>query len=118
MTLLAEEFVRPAGFDLATSWRDSVLAFESGLRRGEARLRVKPGALSRLDRLHADMSEPILQAVPDSHGAREATVPFESIAHAAGLLIGFGNDIEVLAPQGLREELRQRAQALLALYSL
>jgi predicted DNA-binding transcriptional regulator YafY len=45
-------------------------------------------------------------------------VPFESIAHAAGLLIGFGGDIEVLAPQSLREELRQRAQALLALYSL
>jgi predicted DNA-binding transcriptional regulator YafY len=118
MTLLAEEFKRPARFDLAASWRESVLAFESGLRRGAARLRVKTGALSRLDRLHADMSEPILNSPPDSHGTREATVPFESITHAAGLLLGFGGDIEVLAPPALREEMRQRAQELVALYSL
>jgi predicted DNA-binding transcriptional regulator YafY len=118
LTLLAEGFDRPAGFDLAASWRESVLAFESGLRQGEARLRVKASALSRLDRLNADMSEPILKVTPDAHGVREATVPYESITHAAGLLIGFGDDVEVLAPQTLREEIKRRARDLVALYSL
>jgi predicted DNA-binding transcriptional regulator YafY len=118
LTLLTPVFKRPAGFDLAAVWRDSVLEFERGLRRGEARLRVKAGAMSRLDRLSADMSEPILKAAPNARGEREAAVPIESVAHAAGQLMGFGDDIEVLAPASLREELKRRAQALLALYTL
>jgi predicted DNA-binding transcriptional regulator YafY len=118
LTLLTPVFGRPAGFDLATAWRDGVQAFESSLRRGEARLRIKAGAMSRLDRLGADMSEPVLKATPNARGEREAAVPIESVAHAAGLLLGFGDDIEVLAPAALREELKRRAQALLALYTL
>jgi predicted DNA-binding transcriptional regulator YafY len=118
LTLLTQGFTRPSGFDLAQAWRASVTAFESGLRRGEARLRVKAGAMSRLDRLSADMSEPIFKAQPNGQGEREARVPIESVAHAASLILGFGEDIEVLAPAALREELKRRAQALLALYGL
>jgi predicted DNA-binding transcriptional regulator YafY len=118
LTLLREAFKRPSDFDLAQAWRDSVVAFESSLRRGEAHLRVKLGAMSRLDRLSADMSESILKAAPNPLGEREAKVPIEGVVHAAALLLEFGDDIEVLAPPSLREELRKRAQAVAALYSL
>ena len=116
LDLLPETFERPAGFDLAVAWREAVDRFEAGLRRSQAVLRAKPSALSRLDRLGADMAEPLLAAAPDADGVREAAVAIESVSHAASLLLGFADDIEVVSPAELREELRRRAAAVAALY--
>ena len=116
--VLEERFKRPPRFELSAAWRDCVLQFEKGLRRGEATLRVRPAAMSRLDRLGADMSQPILQATPHESGLREAVVSIESIAHAAGLLLGFADDIEVLAPSELRQELARRARNVVDLYGI
>jgi predicted DNA-binding transcriptional regulator YafY len=118
LSVLGERFKRPRGFDLAHCWQSSVESFEKSLRVGEAQLRVKPGALSRIERLGSDMSEPILGAKPDQLGIREVRVPIEDISHAASLLLGFDDDVEVLAPVTLREELKRRAAAVLALYGL
>ena len=118
LAVLDERFKRPREFDLAKTWQSSVASFESSLRRGEAQLRVQAQALSRIERLGADMSEPILAAKPDGEGVREARVTIEDLSHAASLLLGFGADIEVLAPEALREELKRRAQAVLSLYGL
>jgi len=43
-------------------------------------------------------------------------VPIESIAFAAGQLLGFGAAIEVLSPEALRAELKTRAESVAALY--
>lgn len=118
LLVLAERFKRPREFDLAQVWQSSVESFEKSLQRGEAQLRVQPNALSRIERLGSDMSEPILSATPDANGVREARVTIEDIAHAASLLLGFGADVEVLAPQLLRDELKRRAAAVAALYAL
>jgi predicted DNA-binding transcriptional regulator YafY len=118
LTVLKEVFKRPRGFELARHWNESVSLFERGLRRGEARLRVKPGALSRIDRLGADMYEPVYAAKPDGNGEREAVVAIESIAHAAALLLGFGEDVEVLEPAELRSEILRRAQAVVRRYGI
>jgi predicted DNA-binding transcriptional regulator YafY len=117
LALLEETFIRPAGFDLAAAWRDALSRFEAGLRRATAHLRVSQTAMGRLNLLNADMAEPILAAVPDPDGWREAEVPIESIGYAAGQLLGFGATIEVLAPAALRAELRERAKMLASLYS-
>jgi predicted DNA-binding transcriptional regulator YafY len=116
-TLLPERFNRPAHFILAAAWADSVASFETALHAGRATLRVEPGALARIDRLGATIAEPIRAAHADSEGVREATVPIETIGHAAGLLLGFGADIEVLEPAELRTELARRASLVQALYS-
>jgi len=117
LTLLPETFERPAGFDLALAWREAVGRFETGLRRETAVLRVTPAALPRLDRLGPDAAAAVMSTAPDREGVREARVPIESIAQAAGQLLPFGDDIEALSPPALRQELARRAAATAALYA-
>jgi predicted DNA-binding transcriptional regulator YafY len=109
-------FVRPPRFDLAREWRAAVAGFEAGLRRGRAVLRASPASLSRLDRLGADIAEPLRDAVPDPSGWREAEVPIESVGHAASLLLGFADDLIVVSPAELRAELARRARRVVACY--
>jgi len=116
LALLDEGFMRPAGFDLALAWRDALDQFEASLRREIARLRVAPVAMSRLGLLNADMAEPIFAAIPQVDGWRDVEVPIESVAYAAGQLLGLGATVEVLAPEALRAELKRRAEAVAALY--
>lgn len=111
-----QSFTRPAGFDLAAAWRANLERFEAGLHRATARLRVSASALDRLYRLGDAIAEPIRAADTDAQGRREAEVPIESVDHAAALLLGFGDQIEVLAPHALREEIARRAAAVVALY--
>ncbi len=114
--LLGERFRRPARFDLPAAWSGAVAKFETGLVAGHARLRVRATAVSHLERLGAAMAEPIRAAPPGSDGSRTATVEIESVDHAAGLLLGFGIDIEVLEPLALQRELARRAGEMVALY--
>ena len=109
-------FDRP-DLDLAKAWAEQVRRFEASLRVATATIRCSPRALSRLYRLGADMSEPLLSAVPDGEGWRQAEVPIEGIAHAAGLLLGLADDIEVLHPPELRDALAQRASRVTRLYA-
>ena len=43
-------------------------------------------------------------------------VPIEGIDYAAGLLLGFADDIEVIKPAQLRERLAEHAGRIVALY--
>ena len=113
---LDEPFAYPARFNLASHWRRELKRFEAGLRKAEATLRVSPVVSSRLDHLGADIADAVRQARPDAQGWREATVPIESIGHAAGLLLGFADAIEVLAPPALRRRLADLAGRVTALY--
>ena len=116
LEVLEEGFERPSGFDLAAQWRKDLRRFEASLRRSEAVLRVSAAALPGLSRLGADVAEAILAATPDAKSWRQATVPIESAEHAAGLLLGFGGEVEVVRPKELRECLADRARQVLALY--
>jgi predicted DNA-binding transcriptional regulator YafY len=107
---------RPAGFDLASYWRASVERFEASLRRETATLKVAASAMSRIDRLGADIAQALLAAEPDAHGRRSAVVPIESTGHAASLLLGFGEEIEVIEPNVLRRELARRAARVSRMY--
>ena len=73
-------------------------------------------AVSRISRLGADATEAIRAAKPDAEGSRTATIWIESLHHAAGLLLGFDCDIEVLSPEALRREMAMRAGRVTALY--
>jgi predicted DNA-binding transcriptional regulator YafY len=117
LTLLDETFKRPRRFDLGAAWREAVESFEASLRREPAVLRAKPEAVSRLDRLGADMAEPLRAATPGPDGVREAEVVIEGVGHAASLILGFGADLEVVSPPELRDEVARRALDVAALYS-
>ncbi|WP_026870161.1 helix-turn-helix transcriptional regulator [Inquilinus limosus] len=116
LDILPDTFDYPAGFDLAAQWRESLQRFAQELRRGEAVLRVSPEALPLLDRLGADAADAIRQAQPDAAGLRQASVPIEGVGHAARLLLGFTDTIEVLDPPELRQALVEGARRVAALY--
>jgi predicted DNA-binding transcriptional regulator YafY len=116
LDVLADTFDPPAGFDLAAHWRGAMQRLERDLRQAEAVLRVSPSALSALDRLGADAADAVRQAPPDAAGWRQATVPIEGIDHAAGLLLGFADGVEVVAPPALRQALAGAARRVAALY--
>jgi predicted DNA-binding transcriptional regulator YafY len=114
--ILQREFVRPCDFDLATVWSGEVARFEASLRKATAQIRIASSAMSRVDRLGADAAESILAALPDEHGWRRALIWIESVGHAAGLLLGFGDEVEVISPEALRKELALRAARVAAQY--
>jgi predicted DNA-binding transcriptional regulator YafY len=116
LDVLPDGFDYPAGFDLAAQWQESLQRFAKELRRAEAVLRVSPEALPLLDRLGADAAEAVLQAQPDAEGWRRATVPIEGVGHAARLLLGFTDLVEVLDPPELRHALADGARRVAALY--
>ncbi len=116
LDVLPDGFDHPAGFDLAAQWQESLQRFARELRRAEAVLRVSPEALPLLDRLGADAAEAVRQAEPDAAGWRRATVPIEGVGHAARLLLGFTDAIEVLEPPALRQALAEGARRVTALY--
>lgn len=113
---LEKRKVQRRNFHLARVWQQEVSHFEASLRRARATLRIHESAMSRLSRLGADSAEAIRGARPDAEGWRTANVWIESVPHAAGLLLGFDRDIEVLSPAALRRELAMRAGRIAALY--
>jgi predicted DNA-binding transcriptional regulator YafY len=114
--VLEKKNVQRRNFRLAQVWQEEVARFEASLRRAQATVRVHDAAMSRVSRLGADAAEAIRAAKPDGKGWRTATIWIESLQHAAGLLLGFDYDIEVLSPQALRRELAIRALRVTALY--
>ena len=116
LTVLADKFTHPPGFDLARHWRSELERFEKGLHRGKATLRVSAAALPQVELLGAAAVEAVLAATADADGWRLVVIPIEGVGHAAGLLLGFTDDIEVVSPPELRAELARRAGRVLALY--
>ena len=114
--ILEQRKVRRGCFHLARVWQQEVSRFEASLRRARATIRVHEAAMSRVGRLGADAAEAIRAAKPDAQGRRIATIWIESVQHAAGLLLGFDSDVEILSPENLRQELAMRAQRVTALY--
>ncbi|MER6216601.1 YafY family protein [Streptomyces sp. NPDC001674] len=99
-----EEFTAPEGFDLAAYWGGYVAGFRARLHTGKALVRLTPRGARRLG------------VRPVSDGWTQAWVPIESIDHAHGEFLRLGTDIEVLAPEELRDRISATARALAARY--
>lgn len=103
-----EDFTRPDDFDLAAYWTAYQRDFHTRLYRGEAVVRLAPGA--RLNR-------PVTaKGPPEEDGWSLATVPIESIDHACGEFLRLGPDIEVLQPPELRERIARTVAELAERY--
>lgn len=114
--VLADQFRSPRGFILAQAWRAEVQRFEADLKRRKATIRCSAAALSRVDRLGGENAAAIRQSKPDRSGWRETEIWIEGLAHAASLLLGFGADVQVLAPEVLRQEMLKRVDEVRAIY--
>ncbi|WP_328437612.1 YafY family transcriptional regulator [Streptomyces sp. NBC_00444] len=112
LTASDEEFTRPGDFDLAAYWEAHQRDFHDRLYRAEAVVRIAPSTT---------LSGPLARAVAangrtDETGWIQATVPIESVDHAAGEFLRLGTDIEVLGPPKLRAKIARTAAELAERY--
>jgi len=108
---LDETFERPAGFDLAAWWAQSLERFEASLPKGEARIRLSAYGAGRLTGPGQAL---VAAAAHGDDGWLEVTVPVEGLDTAAVQFLALGRHVEVLAPPELRARLRELAADVVA----
>jgi predicted DNA-binding transcriptional regulator YafY len=112
-----EHFERPKEFDLAGFWTTASRAYEIGLYRGKAILRVSPRGMSMLDYMGSAIAQAAAEtAQPDTQGWSRVVIPIEGIEVAAAQLMRLGTDAEVLQPKELRRQIANSARGLWQLY--
>lgn len=107
---------RPAGFDLAATWATSKASFVANLPRFEVTLRGAPGARERIG--FSGRFVRLLDAEPPGpDGWTQLRIQADTAEEAAAFVLGFGDQVEVLAPPSLRKAVIDQARALLAFYA-
>lgn len=117
--MVDEPVERPAGFHLATFWREWTERYESGVYTASATVRMHSRALELTAFVWPpEMSRRARAAAgaPDQTGWLVTEVPIESVRHGHIELLKLGADAEVLAPPELRERFTETAAGLAALY--
>ncbi len=113
-----ERFERPAAFDLVRFWSASSRAYEVGLYRGKAELRLTARGMMRLEALGAAVQQAARDsAAPDGPGWTRVSVPVESLDQAAIDILQLGSEVEVVKPVRLRRRLARLAQQVAKLNS-
>jgi predicted DNA-binding transcriptional regulator YafY len=114
-TLLEEPCARPDDFDLVAYWERSTSEFTAALPRYPATLRVQASLLGRL-RLGERYTSLEAAGPPDTEGWARVEMRFEEEHNAVEFILGFGDRIEVVAPDDLRALVIEQAAAILARY--
>ncbi|MGH2455872.1 MAG: helix-turn-helix transcriptional regulator [Candidatus Limnocylindria bacterium] len=114
-----ERFERPAGFDLASYWRDSISTFERDAPRSEVLIRIRPERRGELSYFLGDDALQGAQRLdePDPDGWTRLRLRVRWPEEAAGRLLGFGRDLEVLDPPDVRDRIVALARGALDRYA-
>lgn len=118
LEVLDAGFSRPAGFELAEHWPAAVADFERRLMRDLATVRLSEEGCRILRAVSPLAAEQVAASARPSARAGwiEAEMPIETPEYSARQLLRLGAEVEVLAPQALRDALLDEASAVLALY--
>jgi predicted DNA-binding transcriptional regulator YafY len=118
LTETEEKFERPRDFDLVSFWSQASRAYEVGLYRGEAILRLSPLGVLKLDALGSAIAQAAAEtaSAPDEDGWVRVVIPIERTEQAAADIIRLGVDAEALEPQSLREKIAEMASEVLRIY--
>jgi predicted DNA-binding transcriptional regulator YafY len=113
-----ERFERPKEFDLVKFWTTAARAYEVGMYRDKATLRVSPRARMTLESFGSAVTEAITATAgpPDTGGWVRVVIPIESVDQATAELIRLGTGAEVLEPIELRHRIGKVARELARLY--
>jgi predicted DNA-binding transcriptional regulator YafY len=83
--------------------RTQLARFEKDLRPGKAELRASLEGLKRIAALGAYAAAAVKGAgAPEADGWARLTLPIEAVEQAALMLLGWGPEVEVVAPLELR----------------
>ncbi|MCM3260738.1 YafY family transcriptional regulator [Paenibacillus lautus] len=110
-----DTFQRPAGFNLAEYWEESLARFMQNLPQYPAQVRMTVHLIKRFEReryvkIHrCDMDN-------QHDGWITADLEFNTLESASAFLLSCGAEIEVMAPQELREHVSMAANAISRLY--
>jgi len=111
--ILEENFVRPKNFDLAAHWEQASRAYEAGLYREQAEVRLSVRGMQLLELLGSHAMEAAARSARrERTGWTRCTVPIESSRQAAREFMRFGEDIEVLGPPALRARIAEISDAM------
>jgi predicted DNA-binding transcriptional regulator YafY len=113
--LTDEPCTRPADFDLAAYWEQSSAQFKANLPRYRASLRADPAVVRRM-RAEGRYTRIECEGLPEADGRVQVEVLFEGQQHAREYVLGFGTQLEVLAPAELREYVTATARAIVEFY--
>jgi len=112
--VLAVGFTRPANFDLASHWKSATAQLQQKRSQFEAMLALAPDAavsVSRWCRVSAAAEGEYGVGLPE--GWKVLQVWFENHEEARFISMGLGARVHVLAPAGLREQVRVEMSAAL-----
>ena len=115
---LAEPVSRPAGFDLATFWSESIAAFERDTPRITVTIRVRHDAVRWLEDALGIALPGSAEELPDPDPAawRRIRLTLDWPREVAGRLLALGGAIEIVEPPELRAEITMLAAEVLARY--
>ena len=102
-----EPYGRPKGFDLGATWTKSSREFEINAYRERATVRLSPRGRMLLDLLGPYVVESVAKTASpsDKDGWVRCIIPLESTDFGIRELMRLGEEVEVLAPPGLRAQL-------------
>ena len=114
LTPTDERFERPKDFDLVRYWTASIRAYEVGVYRGRATLRVSRLGRERLDPLGTAVQQAARETARPAgiRGWIEVTIPIESLDQAALDLLRLGSEVEIMKPIALRRRIVRLAQEI------
>ena len=111
--------VRPAKFDLARYWTESLQRFETELYKERATVLASPRGIKLLSNLGSAVATAIaatpLKKLKD--GRVRIVIPYESVEDATPLLLPLAPDVEVVEPEALKRALVHRLQEISSCYS-
>jgi len=116
--VMEEPFVRPKKFDLAEHWEASSSAYEAGVYREEAEVRLSPRGMERLEALGPYVAAAAASSAdkPDRTGWVRCRLPLENFDLGVRDMLRLGEDVEVLGPPAFRAQIAKTLRAVAARY--
>ena len=111
-------FARPADFDLAEHWRESIAAYERSAPRIELDVRVAPHAIGILADVVGERAVRSAERVgePDADGWQRLRLSVDWPEEVPARLVAMGDRLEVLEPTEVRDEVLTIAERVVNRY--
>lgn len=115
---LGNTFVPPPDFNLARYWQENTERLDKEMHTDIARIRVSPLGLQILPELCSSYARCnlVLIGEPDADGWQTLTLPVYQTNHAVSEFLRLGAELEILAPESLREAIRVMVHTLATRY--